>query len=107
TLVTAEQLRAVFGPAVASGVSALSKNKVLPKEQQLEDSLHRIREQPAEVWMVKLADRITNLQPPPAHWSKDKIAGYREEAIAIHTSLGEASSVLAGRLSQKIETYGG
>jgi len=47
------------------GVSALSKDEAVPKEKELEDSLHRIREQPAEILMVKLADRITNLQPPP------------------------------------------
>jgi (p)ppGpp synthase/HD superfamily hydrolase len=106
TPATVDQLRAAFGPAVANGVSALSKNKALPKDRRLEDSLHRIREQPAEIWMVKLADRITNLQPPPAHWSAEKIALYREEAIFIHASLKDASPALATRLSQKIAAYG-
>jgi len=106
THTTLEQLRAAFGPAVANGVSALSKNMHLPKDQQLEDSLRRIREQPAEVWMVKLADRIANLQPPPAHWSRDKVANYRDEAMAIYTSLKDASPVLATRLFQKIKGYG-
>jgi (p)ppGpp synthase/HD superfamily hydrolase len=104
---TLEQVRAAFGSAVAAGVAALSKDAALPKGEQLEDSLRRIREQPAAVWMVKLADRITNLQPPPAHWSPEKIAGYREEAIVILRTLGDASTVLARRLSQKIDGYGG
>ena len=107
TPTTVERVRAVFGPSAANGVSALSKNSALPKGQQLEDSLHRIWEQPPEVWMVKLADRITNLQPPPAHWSAAKVAAYREEAILIHRTLRDASPVLASRLSQKIDAYRG
>ena len=105
TRITLDQIQASFGSAVASGVSALSKSKALPKDQQLGDSLRRIQEQPAEVWMVKLADRITNLQPPPKHWSAEKISGYRQEAVLIHKTLKEASPVLAARLAQKIEIY--
>jgi (p)ppGpp synthase/HD superfamily hydrolase len=103
---TADQVRAVFGAAVASGVLALSKDKTLPKDQQLRNSLQRIQGQPPEIWMVKLADRITNLQPPPAHWSREKIAAYREEAVLIHGCLGKASPFLAARLERKIEAYG-
>jgi (p)ppGpp synthase/HD superfamily hydrolase len=106
TATTVEQLRATFGPAVATGVSALSKDKLLPKGRQLEDSLRRIREQPPEVWMVKLADRIANLQPPPSHWTPDKVAGYREEAATIYSSLKDASPVLAKRLARRIAAYG-
>jgi (p)ppGpp synthase/HD superfamily hydrolase len=106
TQTTVEQLQAAFGLAVADGVSALSKNKVLPESQQMQDSLRRIREQPPEVWMVKLADRITNLQPPPQHWRRDKVSSYRDEAMVIRASLEDASRVLARRLSQKIEEYG-
>ena len=106
TPTTIAQVRAVFGAAVADGVAALSKNKALPKEQQLPDSLKRIQGQPSEIWIVKLADRITNLQPPPAHWSREKIAQYRDEAVQIHGCLKQASPLLAGRLLQKIEVYG-
>jgi hypothetical protein len=56
---------------VANGVMALSQDQVTwahvikfkRKWLQLEDSVTRIKLQPMEVWMVKLADRITNLQP--------------------------------------------
>ena len=106
TPVTVDQIRDAFGPEVAQGVSALSKSDELPKAERIEDSLRRIREQPAEVWMVKLADRITNLQPPPAHWTVDKVERYREEAIAIHAALEDASKTLAARLLEKIERYG-
>jgi (p)ppGpp synthase/HD superfamily hydrolase len=107
TAVALDEIRAAFGPAVAEGVSALSKDPALPKSEQLADSLERIRRQPHEVWMVKLADRITNLQTPPAHWSAEKIATYREEAIQIHGSLGASSPALASRILRKIEAYGG
>jgi (p)ppGpp synthase/HD superfamily hydrolase len=55
--------------------------------------------------MVKLADRITNLQPPPRHWDRAKIRHYRDEAIEIHTRLHAASPFLAARLAEKIENY--
>ena len=71
----------------------------------MRDSLARIRQEPREVWMVKLADRISNLMPPPAHWTKQKCAAYQEEARLILETLGEASPLLARRLGEKIEAY--
>jgi (p)ppGpp synthase/HD superfamily hydrolase len=100
-----EQLESIFGVRVADGVNALSKNPALAKSQQLVDSLHRIVAQPTEIWMVKLADRITNLQPPPPHWTTEKIIRYRDEAIEIHTHLHSASPFLALRLAEKIQNY--
>lgn len=61
-----------FGASVADGVRALSKDDRLPKPERMADSLRRIREQPHEIWMAKLADRITNLAPPPEHSSREK-----------------------------------
>jgi (p)ppGpp synthase/HD superfamily hydrolase len=58
-----------FGLEVAEGVQALTKRTIFStKEVRMKDSLSRIKNQPIEIWMVKIADRITNLQPPPAHW---------------------------------------
>ena len=105
TAIIYEQLVAEFGVAVADGVRALSKDQALPKELRMHDSLARILHQPREVAMVKLADRITNLQPPPAHWSKDKIAAYLEEAKAIHQTLESAHPILAARLREKMTNY--
>lgn len=97
-----------FGAPVADGVLALTKDTALPsKAEQMADSLARIRQQPAEVWMVKLADRITNLQPPPAHWDAAKIAAYRVEAQTILDALGEVDGWLAARLRGKIGEYAG
>jgi guanosine-3',5'-bis(diphosphate) 3'-pyrophosphohydrolase len=101
-----ETVAELFGDEVARGVLSLSKNNTLPtKKEQMADSLARIKAQPKEVWMVKLADRITNLQPPPAHWTKEKSKAYREEAKAILETLGPANLILAQRLQDKIENY--
>jgi len=95
-----------FGPDVADGVMALTKDVDLAtKNEQMLDSLKRIKQQPKEVWMVKLADRITNLSPPPFHWTKEKTHQYREEAKLIHQQLADANPFLAKRLQDKIEQY--
>jgi (p)ppGpp synthase/HD superfamily hydrolase len=103
--VSTETLRQRFGSAVASGVEALSKNRAIPKNRAMADSLERIRQQPEAVWCVKLADRIVNLASPPSHWTPRKIAMYREEASLILAALGEAHKPLAVRLEKKIKLY--
>ena len=104
--VSSEEIKDRFGEKVASGVQALSKDPHLDKPLRLADCLLRIKEQPREVWMVKLADRITNLQPPPRGWSRKKIDSYREEAKEILDALAPASDFLAKRLRDKIDNYG-
>lgn len=91
-----------FGIDVASGVLALTKSKDLDKKQAMEDSINRILKQPTEIGMVKLADRICNLQPPPHYWTEQKIANYREEALYIWTHLNHCHSYLSERLKNKI-----
>ena len=97
TAVTYEVVAVEFGPDVAAGVLALSKDLALPKSEQMADSLQRIQQQPGEVWMVKLADRISNLQT---------IQRYKAEAEMILEALGEANEWLAVRLREKIIVYG-
>jgi guanosine-3',5'-bis(diphosphate) 3'-pyrophosphohydrolase len=107
TSVDYQQIVDLFGVRVADGVAALTKNPDLAdKSERMEDSLRRIRAQPAEIWMVKMADRIANLRPPPSHWSTGKIAAYRQEAIRIHQALHTANAYLSNELSQAIEPYG-
>ena len=105
TAATYEQVAEQFGSDVADGVAALTKDGALPKSDRMADSLRRIRLQPHAVWKVKLADRITNLQPPPAHWSRDKCLKYQAEARDILAALGDASPHLAARMAAKIEAY--
>lgn len=102
-----EELVELFGPEVTAGVEALTKDPRLDKGQRMEDSLRRIKRQPREIWMVKMADRITNLRRPPDFWSREKRLLYREEAALIHAELSPASEALAARLRSKIVEYGG
>ena len=103
---TYQLIKDEFGAEVADGVLALTKNSDFSsKYEKMKDSLARIKQQPQEVWMVKLCDRITNLQPPPKHWNKEKISNYRDEAILILESLGDSNQYLADRLQNKIYNY--
>jgi (p)ppGpp synthase/HD superfamily hydrolase len=103
---TFDQILQAFGEQVANGVSALSKDCSLgSKQAMMSDSLQRIQQQPKEVWMVKLADRISNLQKPPVHWDREKKQYYRHEAQCIHDALKEACPYLAYRLQSKIDNY--
>lgn len=104
--ISCQKLADEFGKEVADGVLALSKNNsIKSKQEKMADSLARIKQQPKEIWMVKLADRITNLQPPPGHWGDDKINRYREEGELILRELGDASPYLVERLREKLEVY--
>ena len=106
TTATPELVVERFGERVAAGVRALTKDKRLPtKAEQMADSLERIRLQPQEVWMVKLADRITNLYHPPYYWDNIKILAYQQEARVIYDVLHDANAALARRLQEKIEDY--
>ncbi len=102
---TRAEIRRDFGARVADGVEALTKIGSGSKAEQMRDSLRRIRAQPREVWLVKLADRITNLEPPPADWPLEKRRRYLEEAKEILAELGSASPALSRRFEQKLEEY--
>ena len=105
TSTSPEELKEAFGEKVANGVLALTKNKDLPKAEAMSDSLKRIKKCEKEVGMVKLADRITNLQPPPDYWRTAKREKYRLEAGKILNSLSSSNEYLAQRLKDKIEDY--
>ena len=98
-----EELAQRFGERVANGVDALSKRDDHP--DPMGDSLARIRQQPKAVWKVKLADRVTNLAPPPKRWTREKCARYLAEAQRIAEALGEASPALLSRLQRRMERY--
>lgn len=112
TSATVADIEQEFGPAVAKIVSALSKDPALAKAEQMADSLERIAALPPELVraaaVVKLADRITNLQKPPAHWTLEKATAYRAEAQQILARLAPLAAwePLARRLAEKIEAYG-
>ena len=86
-----DQVKEQFGTDVADGVMALTIDESIGPDlgkferrwMQLEDYLSRIKQQPREIWMVKMADRITNLQPPPEYLDFLMIERYREGAELI------------------------
>jgi len=107
TPTTYDDIEKVFGTSVADGVMALSKNgNFETKKEKMMDSLTRIKQQPKEIWVVKMGDRVANLGKPPHHWSAEKIEAYRDEAQTILENLGLADEVMAERLRGKIENYG-
>ena len=100
------ELKNEFGERVAKAVKALTKDEALPtKKEKMVDCLDRINQLEKEVGMVKLADRITNLQPPPKNWNRDKILNYLEESKLIAKSLNEKNEYLNQRLESKILEY--
>ena len=106
TPVSYEALVEAFGTKVADGVSALSKRpEIEDKIERMKDSLVRIQAMPHEVWIVKMADRISNLQMPPDYWSKEKINSYMHEATTILEALAGAHQYLSNRLKHKISHY--
>ena len=105
TKVSATELELGFGSCITAGVQALTKDKSLPRAESMADSLARIKKQPAEIWMVKMADRIANLGPPPGHWGREKAIAYRHEAMRIHAELKDANTYLGHRLESKIAEY--
>ena len=98
-----DELARLFGNGIADGVQALTKNKSHP--HPMADSLDRIRMQPREIWIVKLADRTVNMAPPPASWTLEKRRAYRAEALTIHAALGAACPSLAERLKSRTDAY--
>lgn len=95
-----------FGLEVADGVESLTKDKTLSsKQEQMSDSINRILTQSYELQMVKLADRITNLQTPPNHWDNAKKKAYLQEAKFIYSCLKNSNLYLSTRLKEKIDSY--
>ena len=94
-----------FGLEIAEGVESLTKDKNLPKKEQMSDSINKLLAQPYEIQMIKLADRITNMQKPPEDWESDKIYAYFQEAKFILSCLKNSNIDLSKRLEEKINNY--
>jgi guanosine-3',5'-bis(diphosphate) 3'-pyrophosphohydrolase len=102
---TFDELSREFGEAITNAVAALTKNDSLPKHEKMQDSLYRIKKLQQEVGAVKLADRITNMQIPPAHWTNEKRNSYKAEAEQIVEALKGSNIYLENRLREKIIQY--
>jgi len=105
TPTTKAELEKVFGDEIAEAVWALTKDPKLLKDYRLTDSLAKIRQCRKEVWAVKLADRITNLQKPPRRWSKSHITEFYYDSVQVLEALSGGNEYLDKRLAAKIEEY--
>jgi guanosine-3',5'-bis(diphosphate) 3'-pyrophosphohydrolase len=94
-----------FSPEIAEAVLALTKNEELPADIQIPDSLMRIKALRKEVWAVKLADRISNMQEPPSTWTPEKKKHYRQVAKLILQELEGGNAYLESRLEALIQDY--
>lgn len=106
TNATADDITERFGEKVGEAVAALTKDgSFKDKNEKMQDSLNRINKLSKEVGMVKLADRITNLQPPPPKWGSEKRANYLAQAENLASELADKNEYLNQRLLEKIEEY--
>lgn len=94
-----------FGKDIADGVSAMTKDKRLPKKEQMEDSLRRILTQSPEVAIAKMCDRICNLRRTKKVFSEEKRKEYAEESILIARMLGRVNYDVYMRLVSAIRWY--
>ncbi len=94
-----------FGKEIALSVQALTKNTLLSGKKQLLDSIKRIKNESREVTIVKLADRISNLNTPPKSWGKGKIKDYHNDSIIILKKFTGVNYILEKRLANKIQNY--
>lgn len=105
TNITYDDLYTQFSAEIAEGVEALTKDFTLSKKEQMAESINRLLSQPYEIQMVKLADRITNLQKPPESWDGLKILNYHKESKFILSCLKNCNLYLSKRLEDKINNY--
>lgn len=105
--ISEEDLLKNFSSEVVRAVKTLTKDdRIIDKERKLIDSLDRIASSKfKEASIVKLADRITNLQPPPPHWSIEKCHAYAIQAEIILSRLGGSHNFLKTRLQSQLKFY--
>ncbi len=105
TDITYDDIYTTFGIDIAEAVDSLTKDKTLTKKEQMADSINRLLTKSYEIQMVKLADRITNMQKPPETWDSEKIYNYHKEAKFILSCLKNSNAYLSERLENKIAEY--
>lgn len=103
TDVTQQAVAEVFGEQVASTVASLSKNLIEPYSE--ERYLQGIAAHSREAAVIKLCDRITNLQSAPSEWTHAKRSSYLAESAQILSTLGHAHGYLRERLVATMASY--
>lgn len=105
TDVTFDDLNREFGLKVANAVKALSRDQNLEYYDQIPDCIERIKLQPKEVAIVKMADRLFNVRERYLKWTKEKQDKYKVEAQYVCDELGYACENLRLELQKAIDNY--
>ena len=105
TKTTYGELLAEFGKQIADGVQALTKNKKLPKERQIADSVNRILSQPKEMAIIKMADRMFNVRDVVPGWDEQRCMAYKKDGELIANSLGGVCPQLKQDLLLALDKY--
>lgn len=105
TDVTYDDLKTNFGVKVAEAVKALSRNEEIDYYKQIPDCIERIKKQPKEVAIVKMADRLFNIRERYAKWTKEKQDKYKAEAQFICDELGYNCEQMKNELQRAIDEY--
>ncbi|MBP7623356.1 MAG: bifunctional (p)ppGpp synthetase/guanosine-3',5'-bis(diphosphate) 3'-pyrophosphohydrolase, partial [Xanthomonadales bacterium] len=111
TETTSEELRAMFGPKVASVVMEVTDDKSLDKSLRKQRQVEHAPHISTEAKLVKLADKISNLRDilasPPANWSAERKQNYfiwAAEVVAglrgVHPGLEAAFDRLLSRQAE-------
>lgn len=105
TSATYEDIEKQFGKQIAEGVLALTKNKNLPKEEQMKDCIEKIKKCPKEIAVVKMSDRMFNIRCRVPSWDKEKQEAYKDEAEFICENLGYANAKMKQDFEELIKNY--
>lgn len=105
TDVTYTELLEEFGVKVAKAVKALSRNDQIKYDMQIPDCLNRIKSEPKEVAIVKMADRLYNIRERFSEWSLEHLEKYKQEAQLICDELGMYCENMRQALQLAIDEY--
>ena len=104
TQTTQEELRKAFGPAVAGIVAEVTDDKSLPKARRKRLQVEHAAEASRRAKLVKLADKICNLEDilesPPADWTVERKQEYFDWAKEVVDQVGAANAPLRRRFDR-------
>ena len=93
-----EELRAVFGDAIAEIVLEVTDDKSLPKPERKRLQVEHAGHISQAAQLVKLADKICNVRDvagePPTHWDLERRRAYFEWALEVVDGMRGANPLL-------------
>lgn len=98
---TPAELAERFGERVAALVAELTDDKSLPKEERKRLQVERAPRASADAKLLKLADKIANVEElaasPPSDWPVERVHDYLAWAEAVVTALGQVHEGMEAR----------